>query len=386
MSKPRSIAELRNTVRTFRDQQTAKKAADAGAPKDPTDAGTVAIPKQPDAEDPNKIGVPASGKNPTTDTDRAALLTEKTNPAQSGSGTVPSTADGTGADAAATAALAKSAALKTKMASLLAAAKTQLATGAAPAPAQTDAEKAAAAAAASAQPVADPAALTEDAVKQASEFFRNIGEMLCGTEEGRVLVRDTLIKKAGDEQALNMIKEAAWASDVYAQLGAFQQEQMAKQAAEDEFFKEALAQLSPQEQATLVKMASIQEQDAKLFQSPDDAWWYAKGAAAMQEALPPEGAAMPEDMSQMAMPGGDGMPPPEELAQIIQMLVESGKLTPEQAEQLIQELMAEGGGAPPEGGMPPEGGAPPPMAEDPAAKAAAQALGCDDDIVALPAV
>lgn len=379
MSKPRSIAELRNTVKTFRDQQTAKKAADAGAPKDPTDAGTVAIPKQPDAEDPNKIGVPASGKNPTTDTDRAALLTEKTNPAQSGSGTVPSTTDGTGADAAATAALAKSAALKTKMASLLAAAKTQLATGAAPT--QPDAEKAAAAAAAAAQPVVDPAALTEDAVKQASEFFRNIGEMLCGTEEGRVLVRDTLIKKAGDEQALNMIKEAAWASDVYAQLGAFQQEQMAKEAAENELLKEALAQLSPQEQATLVKMASIQEQDAKLFQSPDDAWWYAKGAAAMQEALPPEGGAMPEDMSQMAMPGGDGMPPPEELAQIIQMLVESGKLTPEQAEQLIQELMAEGGG-----GAPPEGGTPPPMTEDPAAKAAAQALGCDDDIVALPAV
>jgi hypothetical protein len=382
-----SSQDLRNRVAEFRAQR--KQAADSGAPQDPTLAGVTTIPVQPDAENPNKLQTPgANGTNKKDAQPSDSLLTTDTNPSPSGSGAVPSLTNGTAADTAATGVIAtatsKSAGFLANLKSL-SAKSTELHAqlhgkqASAPAPAVTPTPAV----------EAVPAGSLEDALKQASEVFASVGELVCGDADGKRLVEQLLIKQAGQVQALQMLKEAEIAADVYARAGAIHEEQRAKQAAEDAAFQQYFGNLTPLEQHRITKLAAIQEQDAQFLASEDDAFWYTKGAAAAQAAMDQAEAAGAEpDPSQMAMPGGDGgMPPPEEILQILEMLVQSGKISPEEAQQLMQEIMGAEGGAPPEGAPPegavPEGGDIPPSEEEKAA--AARLALCGTHIVQVPA-
>lgn len=384
MSAIRSSKDLKKLVADF---IAVKKAADAGAPSDPDNTGTVTIPVQPDAENPKAIGVPASGANKPDAKPSDSVITAGNQPAPSGSGTVPACENGTAADTAATGSLAtatsKSANLLKRLGDLQARSKqaqANLGTGATAATPDT-AKQAAAPAIAAQQPTP---AQGDELMKQAAAAFQNIGEIVAGTAEGRQLVENILIKQAGEVQAVQMLKEAAVAADVYAQAGRLYEEEAQKQAAVDAAMQEHFEKLPPAKQASLVKLAKLAQHDAQSFEHADDHYWYTKGAAAMEAgmeaAMPPGGAGGEPDMDNMQLPGGEGgQPPIEELMGIIEMLVQSGKLTPEDAQALVQEIMGGAGGAPPEGGMPPEaGGAPPadiPPAEAEKAASARKALG-----------
>jgi len=381
----RSPEALRERVKQYQKQM--KSAADSGAPVDPTLTGTVTIPVQPDAENPNKLGTPGSNGSNTGAKPSDSMITAVTNPAQSGAGSVPSVANGTAADTAATGTIStattdKSAAfltslqnLKAKSAATHAELTGKQASAAAPAPAGAAPE------------IVD----MDGALKFASDAFRHVGELICGDAEGRKFVEAVLVKQAGEVEALQMLQDASLAADVYARAGAIAVEEQAKQAAEDQQFEQYMVSLSPLAQNRIIKLATIQCQDGAAILNADDAFWYEKGAAAMQQAMDGAEAGEPgaapggadPDMSQMQLPGGDGgMPPVEEIIQVLEMLVQQGAIQPEEAHQIIQEISAGGeGGAPPPDAA---GGGDMPPSEDEKAASLRKRLGLDT-IVQLPA-
>jgi len=360
MSALASLETLKNRIATTKAAAT-KKATDSGAPADPTNAGTVAIPTQPDAEDPGKIGAPPGSKenkNPAEDTNRQSIGLDLTKPGPTGTD-VPAVADGTAADAAATATMGKSAALLANIAATRA--KLNL-----PATSKVASAPVAAAPAPAAQPASDVATAT----KQAGEIFRQVGEIICETEEGRAMAQQLIAKKAGQNRALELLQQSKQAAAVYEHAGALYAAEQQKRAAQEQALVDEFNKLSPGAQVMARKMAHICQ--TEKFNSPDEYAWFVKGAAMMEDALAAQGGGdpaaaggdpaaggAPPDMAQMGMDGGNGELSPEAMLQVIEQLVAQGILPEEEAQKIVQELL--GGGA---GGDPAAGGAP---AGDPAA-------------------
>lgn len=357
MSNPiLSLAQLQEKVAAF-------KAATVAVPTDPTENTNVAVPSTAADTDPKKLNTPPGQQSNSTDGGKQgdAIVTAATTPAGVLQGNAVSTENGTAADAAMTTALGKSANLLEKMKQAAAVAK---------------GEPVKAAAASTPAAAATPELTDEEAVKAATALFARIGEFMYASESGKQAIEFELTKAAGMEKAATMLSDAAIAAAVYEQLGAEQYAEQVKQAAaiahqqqEQEKLAQHILSLPVEKQNQLVKLAHIQQHDlSQPGMTQDDGYWYAKGAAAM-EAMPPEAAPGPDGAAapggEPQMPGSGEMPTMEQLAQLLQELVQSGQITPEQAEQLAQQLMQEGGGgeAAAAGGMPPG-------AEDPAAKEA----------------
>jgi hypothetical protein len=343
----KSTADLVKMAQAFKAQRR-KAAADAGAPADPTDAGTASIPVQPDAEDPSKNGIPPGGKsntNPTDDTNVDSKITSQTNPAESGSGHVPSTENGTAQDEAAT-----------KAAKALQSGRTLLQNLQARFTGNKSAADASTAQTPPAAPVnkggnPDPALAEPEAVaKMASELFPQIGMMICGDVEGQAFLNTFLQKKAGEAMANDMLTKAATANAFYERQWLVEREQQAKQAAEQEAFNQAFAALSPREQEISIKLASLYQQEQANMNCPADRFWFEKGAAAFADMQSAAGGPSAEpDMSQASMPGGDGTPTPQDLLELLANEVQSGQMTPDEAEKAMSILSAvlghDGGGA-----------------------------------------
>jgi len=233
---------------------------------------------------------------------------------------------------------------------------------------------------------AKTAAASPDAnVEITPAFAVKLAHSIFAIEGGAELARQFLLKNHAQEEANAIVKNAfdshaAFLTEVeYAdemEKAASAQQESANQYLDD--IKAAFDAQPPEEQARIIKMASVHEKVRS--QLPDHPWIkdaYAGGAAdadADSEAAGPEGAPAPEDPE-----GGDQTPSPEDLAQLIMMLVQSGEIPQEEGEKMLQELAAalQQGGGGPEGGAPPMGGGPeggaPPMGGDPEAEATKEA-------------
>lgn len=359
-----------------------KQSSDGATPTDPTNQGTTSIPKQPDAENSSATGSPPSGN---TNADNPPLTDSKilaeTQPSQSGAGHVPSTQSGNALESGGTAALDKSANFLKNVSSVVAQRRAELnakSAGAAPAPAAAPAHAAA------------PAAASDMDVKQANELFRQIGALVSGDEEGRTLVNRLIVKQAGINQAQQMLHDTAMATEVYAKFAAAEHERNVQAAADQQYYDAQLASLPPGAQQAVIKLAGFLQKESANFTHPDDYFWYCKGAAAGQDmaamaggdpammagGAPPEGG-MPPEGGAPQLPGGDGTPTPEDVMEMLEALVQSGQITPEQAQELMTQLAQEMGGGGGEGAPPtdaPPAEAPP---EEKAASAARIALGAD---------
>lgn len=201
-------------------------------------------------------------------------------------------------------------------------------------------------AAPAAQPTATAPVPTEAETAEAVKLaFANIGAALLQDEEGVAAVTELLTKRAGAEKAMAMMQNAETA----AQIAMVQQlEEMEKVAAITQYqqevaqqnaaFQQTLASMSPAEQARTTKFASILDHEAQLFQHPDDAYWFVKGAAAMQAGLDAAGGQMPEG----PLPGGEeGNPAPEDIIAMIIQALQAGEIGPEEAIQMAQEAGVE---------------------------------------------
>lgn len=195
-----------------------------------------------------------------------------------------------------------------------------------------------------------PAAPTEPTrdLEITRDLYTKIASILLATEEGRRDVERHLEIQIGQQEALNMIKQAAVLQEGLEQAGAAhlaEQEQLQHAYAAHEAERQAFAQqlaAMPAEQQT--KMSSLVTQlDAASQSLREDPLgelyrgWLVKGAMDMSQIAEAQ-------MGGQAPPTGEEMNPQmgiEEVLAMLQALVESGEVSPEEAEQIAQILMAE---------------------------------------------
>lgn len=359
----KTSSQLTDAVKQMKLQMR-KKAADSSVPADPTGAGNVSIPTQPDAEDPAKLGLPGgSATNPTMGAAADNKLLTVTNPAPSGAGHVPAVDNGTARDEAATGSL------REKMATLSTGIQAFLSKKAST-PAAAQPAAAAQTPAATATPVE-----ADEAIKAANLLYQNIGAMVCADANGQAFVQDMLLKQAGEERAQLFLKEATDAALIYQHAGAIYHAEQQKQASEAAAIREEFLALPPAQQKVAANLATAQQAAIKAGHVTNDFehYFFLKGAAAAEEMMAPgpEGAA-PPDMGAAPLPGADGQPDPQVILAAIQEAVESGQMTEEEAIKVLTEL----GLAPPgaEAGAGGDPAAADPAMADPAMKAAANAL------------
>lgn len=185
-----------------------------------------------------------------------------------------------------------------------------------------------------------------DDVSLSAEMLTKLGQAMVATEEGRSLAESYLAKQAGIEAARNLIKSAC-DEQTNATLYAQQHEHLVKQAFAEiqQDNAEIVAQLqgaSPEEIVSFDKLAAAHAERLNCFGDPELVMFYKMGAldaAAMQEGMgegaPPEAA----------LPGAEGPLTLEQIAGLLDAMVQAGEIEPAVAAEVLQGLMGGEGGA-----------------------------------------
>lgn len=212
-------------------------------------------------------------------------------------------------------------------------------------------------------PAVAPAAPEKSAAEYVpGDMLLKVAFSLMQTARGQSLVLEALEEAEGQKVATELVKAAADESADFlrhytverlkaAEQAEYAEKQAAAQRQADYEYAELTKNASAEElqaienSSILLKRAAAIFADNPLASEACSLGFAAatKAAAAMEAGMPPEMAG--GEAAGMPPEGGEEPPPsPEELAQALQVLVEQGILTPEQAEQLMGELM--GGGDP----------------------------------------
>lgn len=209
-------------------------------------------------------------------------------------------------------------------------------------------------------------------------FFSKLAQTCLQFEEGRNVMEACLKKAHGAEHAQNLIKTAMFMEYKMQELA---QLESAGASAAEEFWKSA----SDEDRAGLLKLASMHETALVSFPTELECEAYLEGAkiaadmadAGMTGEQPPPGVpGMGGEGDPAAAQGAEGGEvSDEDIIQALQMLVQQGKITEEEAEAILQQLLGGAGGA---GGAPEdaEAGAdgPPQPEPSPEQKEAAEKL------------
>jgi len=222
------------------------------------------------------------------------------------------------------------------------------------------------------------------------DFFSKLAQTCLQFEEGRNVMEACLKKAHGAEHATNLIKTAMFMDQRMHELAELEQ---AGTSAAEEFWKSA----SDEDRAGLIKLASTHDSAMRSFSTDLEREAYLEGAKIAAD-MADAGMAGPTPPPGVPGMGGEGDPAggagaeggevsDEDIIQALQMLVQQGKISEEEAEMILQQLMGggeggeggEGGGAEGAGGPPPEaggdagaGGPPPGAGAPPGAEAGGQ--------------
>lgn len=198
------------------------------------------------------------------------------------------------------------------------------------------------------------------------QFLQKLASTILSTEEGRETARCIIEKVHGAQEAEDIIKAAVFMEERAMQLEQLEDEGMAQA---DLMWKSA----SEEERTAIIKLANIHASIKATLETEMEKNAYDAGAAAgaqmqdqgmMGAEDPSAGGAAPGGApggDPSAAAGGGDEISDEDIMQVLQELVQSGKITEQDAEAIIQALSSGGG----EGGAPgADGGAggPPPDA------------------------
>lgn len=228
-----------------------------------------------------------------------------------------------------------------------------------------------------------PAGFSNDA--DVMRKLANIGQFMLGTEEGQRAVARELEKERGIKEASVMIAQAQQQAAqyemqkrAYAQQAAAAEHQQAmeKQAAQQQFIEKYAAYCerthrtwlegleSPLEKMAYMQGAADGEQAAQAMAAGGEPMIDgANGDLSDEDVIQviqemvQSGQIAPEEAEAILQQAGND-PSPEAIAEALRQLVESGQISPEEAQALVQEILASDGG---------QGAAP---MEDPAVKTA----------------
>ena len=171
-----------------------------------------------------------------------------------------------------------------------------------------------------------------------------LASTIMATEGGLEAVEPVLLKAAGVEAAKQIIAQA---TDSYNSFMTSQYE-FDKAAAEQEFYEKAAAEqeaaamgeflksASEEDKEQIVKFASIHAEALENIEDPMLKQAYMQGA---------EDAAAMEDAGGAELPGAEGGASIEQIAQLLQVMVESGEIDEETAMAVLQELAGQEEGA-----------------------------------------
>ena len=309
-----------NSARERIKSASVKVAADEEALtgiKDPNEQGVVAPPAHHDGNDRAKLQLPANKSN-FGDADKGHNLMGETSPDGVGQGHYITPINGDAKDKAATTPTAP----LDKIANML--------------------RESVVALQSAAEPVAEPAAPVKEAAHEfdmPSDLTQNedimrklasIGAMMVGCEEGAQAVAEVLERRCGEEEAASLITAA--------------REQAIKMASamEEESSHEEPTPAQDSEADVFAKQASVcaESHNAWLnyFQTAIEKQAYAQGAVdGEQAAQAMEAGAAPE------IPGTEeaGMSD-EDVLQVIQEMVQSGEIAPEEAEAILAATAQDG--------------------------------------------
>ena len=317
-------------------QQELKQASAAGTETDPADKGTKTIPVDPNATTAAQ-NMPANRENTTAP---SSVVTTDLKPAPTGQ-EVPATTPGDPKDKSVTAPTDPLSKIATQTSAIVANILAM--------------QKGAGAAPVAAAPVAPAAARTEAVagdIQLSPEFHFKLASEILATEEGIAFAERLLTKRAGEVAANELIKNACHQQAAFAQIDAQQAAADQQLAVVGDLIKGA----SAEDQTFISKFASAHALNLSAIADPIEKMAYMQGAgdaAAMTDAE--AGGGKPE------IPGASGPASLEELAQLLDSMVQAKEIDEQTAQQVFQELaQAEQGGA--GGGEAPGGAAPAPDA------------------------
>lgn len=206
------------------------------------------------------------------------------------------------------------------------------------------------------QATADQGQVLDQAIELSPEFHFKLASAILETEEGINMAESILMRHKGQMEAQQLIKDAmvahhefvkvAAAQQEYAQYEeaiAAQQEALIAEAYQEEVVKSAAIQeiannTTAEDQALIVKIASAHEA-ASEGMNEDESAAYGAGAGDAEEMMQHEEGESPEQEQ-----GEEGPASMEELLHVLGMLVQSGEIDEQTAQQVAQELMAAEGG------------------------------------------
>jgi DNA-directed RNA polymerase subunit F len=374
-NKPLQFASVLDRIKSY---QT-KLAADSSSVTDPADKGTVGIPRDPEATH-AKQNIPENKDN-TVSNEGAKLEDEQLHPVSTGKN-VPSAANGNAKEnvSSPTESLSKIANRVSAITAKLKAAsscttdqvpemdkdlvatkkpKTDTVGGVPDAAANKDEGKT--------KPPFGTKAMNGSSEKEAAndslaadispEALMKLAATILTTEGGLEAVEPVLMKAAGLEAARQIMADATASYTEYVKSANEQATHMeyVKQAAQQEAaeLSEFLKSASESDKEQIVKIASIHQEALANIEQTFLKQAYMQGAA--------DAAAM-EDSGGEELPGAEGGASLEQIAQLLQAMVESGEIDEETAMAVLQELAGGAQGEMPpgaEGGMPAvEGGSP----------------------------
>lgn len=276
--------------------------------KDPNEQGVVAPPAHHDGNDRAKLQLPTNKSN-FGEADKGHNLMGETSPDGVGQGHYVTPVNGDAKDKAATTPTAP----LDKIANMLRESVVALQSAAepvAPAPVKEAAHE-----------FDMPSDLTQN--EDIMRKLASIGAMMVGCEEGAQAVAEVLERRCGEEEAASLITAA--------------REQAIKMASAMES-----ANQQPKEEEIFAKQASVCEEShnawLNYFQTDIEKQAYAQGAVdGEQAAQAMEAGAAPE----IPGTGAEGMSD-DDVLQVIQEMVQSGEITPEEAEAILAATAQDG--------------------------------------------
>lgn len=362
-----------NRVDALRDQNHSKSAADSGGVEDPRNKGTASIPDHPDGDNAAKTKIP-EGSRPVNDKSVDDGVTQHvTRPGGTGENMPPAPGDQNAKDNAFTSPT-------TPIEKIALAANNLKALrdgGAAPAPQEKEAAAAEPTPAEPAEP-AEKSAATEgekkpegvDVEKTASgielsdDAHIKLASEILDSEEGRAWALEFLTERQGEKVAHAMMNDAANLQQEM-EKAAGEEAYMAKAAADQQdanvsFIDGMLKEASPQEREIFMKCAAAHTETINANYDGDyeaqDLYKMGAADAGMAQEMMMAGG----DPGMPTLPGAGGVEDGQ-IQEVIAAMVQAGELTPEEAQAILAQLTADGGGAAPAEEAP---------AEEPAAKEA----------------
>jgi len=339
----KSYDEMKNRIREYRknasqSQKGNPKGDDVTDIKDPDEKGKAPDPKKGDGDDSKKVGIPSAQPDNTKENDSS--IPAKGEAADRGGvgEAVPSVSKtvNLGAESVSDKVARANAKLK------------EMREG-----------KKASTPAAKGEPAANKDATTSPEniaadIEATPEFLCKLANALLSTEKGVRICDEYLAELRGKQAAAELISQARLANDHFLKQAAAEREAYEAQAEAEAQWKAAYDALPQAEKDKLQKFASCHNPELDKIADP------------LMKAAYMQGAADAAEMDDAAAAGGDpalagasGEPSPEQVAAILEELVASGQITPEEAQAILAQLS--GGGDPAAAGA---GG-------DPAAEAAA---------------